>query len=209
MSFQLISDYDPTGDQPQAIQQLTEGLEAKLPAPIDSLGDETAYQCVLGMYGRSIRRAKYAVVNLRPPNRDLWNEQIQEEVRGRISFEGIEYVGTAKLVIQTEGSYTIDLPQRGTAFRLNGKQMSAGDIKLTRGVYSVEIHAHSWGQPWMRYASAAVRHKISGEPVPFVNTGKAIKEFLDQRINGRRVVEVSGYQPKAVDISIDGPKGRT
>jgi len=32
MSFQLISDYDPTGDQPQAIQQLTEGLEAKLPA---------------------------------------------------------------------------------------------------------------------------------------------------------------------------------
>jgi excinuclease ABC subunit B len=32
MSFQLISDYHPSGDQPQAIQQLTEGLEAKLPA---------------------------------------------------------------------------------------------------------------------------------------------------------------------------------
>ncbi len=32
MSFQLISDYNPSGDQPQAIQQLTEGLEAKLPA---------------------------------------------------------------------------------------------------------------------------------------------------------------------------------
>jgi excinuclease ABC subunit B len=32
MSFQLISDYHPAGDQPQAIQQLTEGLEAKLPA---------------------------------------------------------------------------------------------------------------------------------------------------------------------------------
>ena len=32
MSFHLISDYEPTGDQPQAIQQLTEGLQAGLPA---------------------------------------------------------------------------------------------------------------------------------------------------------------------------------
>jgi excinuclease ABC subunit B len=32
MSFQLISDYYPTGDQPQAIRQLTEGLQAGLPS---------------------------------------------------------------------------------------------------------------------------------------------------------------------------------
>lgn len=32
MSFHLIADYEPTGDQPQAIQQLTEGLQAGLPA---------------------------------------------------------------------------------------------------------------------------------------------------------------------------------
>jgi excinuclease ABC subunit B len=40
MSFQLISDYQPTGDQPQAIQQLTEGIQAQMP-----------YQTLLGVTG--------------------------------------------------------------------------------------------------------------------------------------------------------------
>jgi len=31
MSFKLISDYTPTGDQPQAIKQLSEGIQAELP----------------------------------------------------------------------------------------------------------------------------------------------------------------------------------
>ena len=32
MEFELISDYQPTGDQPEAITQLTEGIEQGLPA---------------------------------------------------------------------------------------------------------------------------------------------------------------------------------
>ncbi len=40
MSFNLISNYSPTGDQPQAIQQLTEGIQAELP-----------YQTLLGVTG--------------------------------------------------------------------------------------------------------------------------------------------------------------
>ena len=34
MDFELTSEYQPTGDQPEAIKQLTEGLEAGLPAQV-------------------------------------------------------------------------------------------------------------------------------------------------------------------------------
>lgn len=183
-------------------------LEVKLPTLIDDLGDERLYECVLGQYGRSIRGARYPVVNLRPPNRDLWNDDVQENARGKITFEGIEYIGTAKLVIQADGWYTIDIPKSGTEFRLNGQLVSAGDVELIRGVYTVEIHSHTWGQPSMPYAYAAVSKKGSRATIPLANTGTAIKEFLEQRIDGRRVVEVSGYQPKEVDVQFDSHKPR-
>lgn len=32
MNFELVSDYQPTGDQPEAIAQLTEGIKNGLPA---------------------------------------------------------------------------------------------------------------------------------------------------------------------------------
>ena len=32
MNFELISDYHPTGDQPEAIAQLVEGIRAGMPA---------------------------------------------------------------------------------------------------------------------------------------------------------------------------------
>lgn len=32
MNFELISDYHPTGDQPEAIAQLTQGVKNKVPA---------------------------------------------------------------------------------------------------------------------------------------------------------------------------------
>ena len=32
MNFELVSDYKPTGDQPEAIAQLTEGIKEGLPA---------------------------------------------------------------------------------------------------------------------------------------------------------------------------------
>ena len=32
MNFELVSDYQPTGDQPEAIAQLTEGVKNGIPA---------------------------------------------------------------------------------------------------------------------------------------------------------------------------------
>ena len=32
MNFELVSDYQPTGDQPDAIEQLTEGVKSGVPA---------------------------------------------------------------------------------------------------------------------------------------------------------------------------------
>ena len=32
MNFELVSDYQPTGDQPEAIAQLTEGVKSGVPA---------------------------------------------------------------------------------------------------------------------------------------------------------------------------------
>ena len=32
MKFELVSDYSPTGDQPEAIAQLTEGIKQRVPA---------------------------------------------------------------------------------------------------------------------------------------------------------------------------------
>ena len=34
MDFELTSQYEPTGDQPQAIEQLTEGVQEGLPAQV-------------------------------------------------------------------------------------------------------------------------------------------------------------------------------
>jgi len=177
-------------------------IATTLPMPIKDLDDTVLYECVLGMYGRSIRAERYAYVNLRPPRADLWSDDIQEALRGKITFEGIEYVGTSLLVIARNGWYSIDIPTSGTEFRLNGLMMSAGECELMAGVYSVEIHAHSWGQPSVPGARATVRPKGSTHSIPFVNTGKAIRAFLDQRIDGRRVTEVSGYRPKELDLSI-------
>ena len=43
MNFELVSDYQPTGDQPEAIAQLTEGVKSGVPA-----------QTLLGVTGSGI-----------------------------------------------------------------------------------------------------------------------------------------------------------
>ena len=77
---------------------------------------------------------------------------------------------------------------------------------LLRGLYDVEIYTYTWGQPHLPGSYATVFRKGSGERIPLVNTGKTVKEFLRKRIDGRRVLEVSKYQPRIVDITLASPK---
>ena len=54
MNFELISDYQPTGDQPEAIAQLTEGILKGVPA-----------QTLLGVTG-SGKTFCYGLISINP-----------------------------------------------------------------------------------------------------------------------------------------------
>jgi len=183
-------------------------LAAEVPRPLATLRGRGVFESVLGVYGRANRGPRHPFVNLRPPNADLWSPAIQKRLNGRLSFESIDYVGTALLVIPTTGWYRVDLPARGTRFALNGRVLGAGDVELQRGVYDVEIFTSTWGQPYLPAARAVVTDSKSGRRVPFVNTAVAIELFLARRINGRRVEEVSGFKTRPIDTRVSGPKGR-
>lgn len=197
-----------TGDHEtvEALRTEKQALAAEIPRAIQSLGDDVVLECVLGVYGQAIRGKRYPFANLRPPQRDLWTEAVQEKLAGKISFGKLDYIATALLVIPADGWYTIELPERGTQFRLNGKQLGSGHVQLLRGVYDVEIYTNTWGQPYLPACYAAVFGKDTRQHVPLVNTAKAVAQFLRQRIDGRRVVEVSGYQPQVVDVNLAGAK---
>jgi hypothetical protein len=79
---------------------------------------------------------------------------------------------------------------------------------LSKGVYDVEIYTNLWGQPYMEFASVAVRRKGTQKRSPLVNTAENISAFLAGRIDGRRVIEVSGHKPQPVDLSVRLPKGK-
>ena len=198
------------GDK-QAVEQLRQKkrrIECQIPRSLETVSGEELFECVLGMYGQAIRGPRCRFVNLRPPNRDLWADEIRARMGGKISFDSIDYVATAKLVITEPGWYTIDLPETGTQFRLNNMLLSGGDVELSKGVYDVEIYTNFWGQPYLKYASAAIRKKGIKKRIPLVNTGGDIGSFLEKRVDGRLVVEVSGHKPQPVDVSVRLPKGK-
>ena len=133
----------------------------------------------------------------------MWTEEIQAQIGGKVSFESIDYVATAMLVITEPGWYTIDLPERGTQFRLNGMLLGGGDVELSKGVYDVEIYTNFWGQPYLQYASVAVRRSGTQQSIPLVNTADDVRALLEKSVDGRKVVEVSGHRPKVADLSGD------
>lgn len=197
------------GDK-EAVERLREemrSIQSQVPRSLSTVAGEELYESVLGAYGKALRGPRSRFVNLRPPKRDLWTDEIRARIAGKISVEGIDYVGTAKLVITEPGWYTVDLPEAGTQFRLNNLLLSGGDVELSKGVYDVEVYTNFWGQPYLQFASAVVRKKGTEQRIPLVNTAKDIDAFLSQRIDGRAVVEVSGYEPQPVDLSIRLPKG--
>ena len=44
--------------------------------------------------------------------------------------------------------------------------------------------------------------------IPFVNTTAAIRDFVNQRIEGRRAEEVTDWTTPRVSLRVDAPRGR-
>ena len=185
------------GDRRDVLTRLTTADANPLIEP-NTVPAEPLFESVLGVYGHAIRGQRRPFVTLRPPNGDLWTEDIERKLKETLSYAEVDYIGTAKLVIPAEGMYTIDIPKTGTQFRLNGHLVRAGNIKLRKGGYDVEIYTNHWGQPYLKYARAAVFKAGTKTKIPFVNTGDTLETFLSQRINDHAVTEVCRYQPRAV-----------
>lgn len=180
---------------------LTLATERRLEPLASQPPDEKLFESVLGIYGKAIRGERYPLVNLRPPHRNLWTEEIKESVERVLSYEQVDYIGTAKLVIRASGDYVVDMPGAGVDFRINGQQVAAGAVSLEKGLYEVEIYTNHWGQPYLTYAEVAVRKQGEKEAVPFVNTASDIERFRSQKIADKPVVEVCKYSPNQIDTA--------
>ncbi len=156
------------------------------------------FESVLGVYGKAIRGPRVPFVNLRPPNRNLWTAEIEDRLKGTLGYGDVDYIGTATLIIPETGIYTVDLPDSGVEFRLNGQRIIRGDHKLLKGAYDVRIYTNHWGQPYLKYAHARVFPKGRKQPIPFVNSGADIEEFLSSKIGEEDVVEVCRFPQKRV-----------
>jgi hypothetical protein len=175
-------------------------VSASILEPVaQSAPDELLYESVLGIYGKAIRGARHPYINLRPPVRNLWTEEIQEFIGASLSYEEVDYIGTAKMIIPETGVYTVDIPGEGVEFRVNGQRLASGDVKLKRGVYEIEIYTNHWGQPYLTYAEVTVDKAGTDVRIPFVNTAADIEAFRTQTISDQLVVEVCDYDAQRFD----------
>ena len=162
------------------------------PAPIP---DAQLYRSVLGIYGKAIRGKRHPFINLRPPNRDLWADDIKARLEPTLPYGDVDYIATALLVIEKTGTYHIDLPDSGVQFRLNG-HLVKGDVLLERGAYDIEIYTNHWGQPYLKYAHVAIIDKATEKAIPLVNTKAAIAAFRARKIGDDSVAEVTDFKPE-------------
>jgi hypothetical protein len=176
--------------------------------PSARVPDEVLLESVLGVYGEAVRGKRHPFVNLRPPQRNLWTEEVQKIVKGTLSYGEVDYIGTAKLVIVESGTYTLDIPGAGVEIRVNGERMEAGDLELKRGLYEVEIYTNHWGQPYLTYAEVNVFKKGTKVRIPFVNYAKDIEAFRSKKFEGRPVVEACTYTPTRVELERNNPEGK-
>ena len=164
--------------------------------------DNQMYKCLLGIYGKFGGPYSHPIVNLSVPNRNLWTEAIQSKLRGKIDFYEINYRGDAKLIIPEDGVYTVEVPDRGTEFMLNGKGLNRGNIELRKGVYRVRIATGTHGQMYLPGSFVRILRGGTDQEIPLINSGSDIKKFLASTIEGHAVVEVSGYRPDVVDPAL-------
>jgi hypothetical protein len=157
------------------------------------------FRTFLGVYlYKSDESKMYPVINLEVPNKNLWTQQVQDKVRGRIPFEEISYLGTAKIAVPEDGIYVLDANECRVS--INGmKTGGSGDINIRRGIHTLTLTSETHGQPHIVHASITLRHKETGEEVPFFNSWAEIQRFAAARIGGKPVMEVSDWMPTEVD----------
>jgi hypothetical protein len=127
----------------------------------------------------------------------LWTQDIQDKVRGRIPFDEISYVGTTRIAIPADGVYVLD-KDRGTKVLINSQDVGgSGDIRIRKGIHVLTLEVGSHGQPYLQHAYLSLRHKETGEAIPFFNTWQDIQKFRAAAIAGQRITEVSGWEPSA------------
>ncbi|MBC7856873.1 MAG: hypothetical protein IAF94_25865, partial [Pirellulaceae bacterium] len=190
----VSSETPPTGAIPVVTTPPTSDWK---PPTADS---QSAFRCVLGTYMYSNDRAKtYPYVNLQVPRKNLWTPEIAEKTRGKVPYDEISYFGTAKIAVPANGTYVWDAEKSGR-LQIDGKVVAEwdtpkGEITIAGGVHELIFEIGSHGGNWMRETNLGLKHKETGEEVPFFNTWKDIQKFLATPINGQSVTEVSGWQP--------------
>ena len=172
-----------------------------------------AFRSLLGTYMYWNDRTKaYPIVNLQVPSKNLWTPEIQDKVRGRVPFEEISYLGTAKIAVPADGMYVLDTENQPARVQIDGQVVTdwdtpKGEIKIAGGIHDFTFEIGSHGGNWMRDTNLALRHKETGEKVPFFNSWQDIQKFLATPIAGQRVTEVSGWQPSpGNELKIDDRK---
>lgn len=167
---------------------------------IAKLDPKKWYRGFLGYYYRWEPKGTHPYVFLGVPNADLWTEGIQAKLRGKIDFQEISYEGQSALVIPKDGTYTIEFHDRTQAY-LDGKQITAGDIELRKGIYRVKYNAGTHGGPYLPSAFIRATSKATGDPAVFAVKGADVRTFLGQRVNGLPVTELSGQN--LVEVKVD------
>jgi hypothetical protein len=165
------------------------------------------FRSFLGRYRNGMKKTLfYPVVNLNVPNKDLWTEDIQNKLRGKIPFAEIGYLGAAKIVIPEDGVYVLELSNKGCRVAINGRDTGGGgEVQLRKGIHAVTLSVGTHGQPYLHSAAISLKHKDTGEEVPFVNSWQDILQFTNRRVAGLPVLEVSGWEPSEdnqVDITL-------
>jgi hypothetical protein len=156
------------------------------------------YACVLGRYytGQDWKKP-HPYINLSLPAENLWSEPVKSQLRGKIVFEDISWRAFAQLVIPHDGIYRIE--GKSCWMNLNGKQVrdkqvDPENIELKRGVYEVELHSGTHGQPYLDHATLRIIDSKTQAWIPFVNTEADIKAFMATGVGGQPVKEVSGWK---------------
>ncbi len=187
------------GGDAEAVPAVGGDLKLGEGTPIAKIDPKKWYRGFLGVYLRREPRNLHPYVNLAVPNRDLWTEEIQAKLRGKIDFAEIAYEGQSLMVISKDGMYNINFDRLAQCY-LDGKSISPGDIELKKGTYRVKFNADTHGQPVLNGAALIATFKSNGDPVTFVIRGADIRALLSQRVNGMPVAEMSGQALTEVKV---------
>jgi hypothetical protein len=155
---------------------------------------DTYFRCLLGSYSAHYTNAPHPFAFLSTPRGNLYSEEMQFALRGRITMRDLHFKASAKVRIPQDGEYVVDTKVAG--LRIDGQPVKGGKAVLKAGLHSVEFSCSDYGQPNLRQGSAAMwTDETRTVEVPFVNTAADIDRFLSQKVDGQTMLEVSGWRP--------------